>query len=163
MDNMTNRLLDAVKNEHAIKSDYALAKRLNVNQTTVSNYRAGRTQMDEVIACRVADLLNKPRGTVLAALAVERAKTEEVKSALAENLRKLGGMAAAVLVGVGLAGTPGPAQALFNNNQMGAQLTGNTHMRTKRRKGRSGFAGAAARTLSAIARYTGARPAGIAF
>src|SRR5258708_481107 len=98
-------LLDEIKRKHGLRSDYALAKHLEVRVQLISNYRNRRSFPDEVMACRLADELGLPRGYVLACVAAERADRAE-KDDLADTWRalakKMGVTVALVLIGVSL-------------------------------------------------------------
>ncbi len=111
----TIQYLDAVKERHSIISDYALAKVLGVRQNTISNYRTGRSGMDTTTAAKVAELLAVNALEVIAATEIERAKREDVRKFWMRYA------AAFVLGTVGLAGSPMPGQAAFNNNLIGDQ------------------------------------------
>ncbi len=122
--------LDAVKVKHGISSDYALAKALGVTRFTISGYRHGKAKaMNSATAIRVAELLEIDPLLVVAVAERERAQADAERELWDKLVKKLGGMAAAVLLGAGLAGTPAPSQAGFNNNQMGAEPGQTTHMR----------------------------------
>lgn len=74
--NVTQRLIDEVKIGTGLESDYALANLLEVSRSTVSNWRTGRSQMDETAAIQVAEILELDPLAVLGALALERPHTE---------------------------------------------------------------------------------------
>lgn len=57
MTNYTNVLLDKLKNQLELTSDYQLAKVLDVGTSRISNYRNGRSVLDWEIAFKIADLL----------------------------------------------------------------------------------------------------------
>ena len=86
MGNTTTDLMDTVKEEKGIQSDYALAlalalalaKRLGVLPQTISNYRHGRTQMADEIAVAMAGMIDRAPAPILAQLAADRAKSPEV-------------------------------------------------------------------------------------
>ena len=71
-------LVDEVKKHAGIKSDYALAKRLDVLPQTISHYRHGRTQMSDEIAVKLSKMIGRPPAPILATLAAERSKVPEV-------------------------------------------------------------------------------------
>jgi transcriptional regulator with XRE-family HTH domain len=73
MRNVTTAILNALKAEKALRSDYKVAKLLRVRQQTISNYRSGRTQMSDEIAYRAARILRRVPGVLLLKLAAERA------------------------------------------------------------------------------------------
>lgn len=140
--------LDAVKQRHGLESDYRLSKVLGVGTSTISNYRSGRSIMDATMCVRIAELLAVPAIEVIAAAEIERATRPEVKRVWLRYA------AAVALVVVGLSGAPTPSQAQFDNNQMGAQPDGNTHMRTRRRrKAGASMLDSTAAALSALGRY----------
>jgi DNA-binding transcriptional regulator YdaS (Cro superfamily) len=78
MRNVTNTLLDEIREAKGIASDYALAKLLGVRPQTVSNYRKGRTQMSDEMALRAARMMGKRLAPLLAELAAERATNPEI-------------------------------------------------------------------------------------
>ncbi|MCR9953311.1 helix-turn-helix domain-containing protein [Vibrio parahaemolyticus] len=57
MTNYTNVLLDRLKTQLELTSDYQLAKVLDVGTSRISNYRNGRSVLDWEIAFKIADLL----------------------------------------------------------------------------------------------------------
>ncbi|QGZ37756.1 helix-turn-helix protein [Pseudoduganella flava] len=73
----TVNYLDAIKTRLNLPSDYALAKRLGITQQAISNYRAGRSKMDDDVALTIAELLGVNPLAVIAAANAERAKTDE--------------------------------------------------------------------------------------
>jgi len=88
--NTTNDLLDEVRKINGIESDYRLAKLLNVRQPTISNYRSGRSQLSDEIAVRLAALMDRHPGYILASLAADRAKHPDVAKAWRETAKMLG-------------------------------------------------------------------------
>jgi ribosome-binding protein aMBF1 (putative translation factor) len=76
----TLEYLDAAKAKLGIASDYALAKKLNMTTTAISNYRVGRSRMDDDVALKVAKILEIDPLEVIAAANVERSKTPEIKA-----------------------------------------------------------------------------------
>jgi predicted transcriptional regulator len=64
--NVTNALLDEVREAKGLTSDYQLAKLMAVRQQTVSSYRSGRTQMSDEIALKLASMIGKDAAKVLA-------------------------------------------------------------------------------------------------
>jgi transcriptional regulator with XRE-family HTH domain len=70
----TNEFLDAIKVRHNLPSDYKLGLLLGASSTSqVSNYRAGRSRMDEQVALKVAELLDVEPAYVVACVNHERA------------------------------------------------------------------------------------------
>lgn len=92
----TLEFLDAVKAKHGLTSDYQLSKLLECTHSAISNYRAGKSRLDEETACKVADLLGIEGGFVLSCIAAERSKNAKVKKAWAWTAQHLGGLAAAL-------------------------------------------------------------------
>ena len=78
MANTSTDLLDEVRKARSISSDYAMAKYLDVQPQTISNYRHGRSQMSDEIAVAMAALIDRAPAPILAQLASERAKSPEV-------------------------------------------------------------------------------------
>lgn len=98
-------LLDALKARHNLTSDYQLAKFLGVKQSTISNYRTGRTCLDDEMALRVADALSVNPLYVIAVAHAERADrqaNEQVQSLWEAIAKKAAGAAVSVLLGFGL-------------------------------------------------------------
>ncbi len=77
----TNILLDLVKSRYDLKSDYKLAKFLEVDPSRISNYRNGRSHLDEKLALVVAKLLDFNAGAVLAWTQAERTKCPDARIA----------------------------------------------------------------------------------
>ena len=50
--------MDAAKARHKLPSDYALAKKLEVGGSHISNYRTGRSHPDDAMAVYLARLLD---------------------------------------------------------------------------------------------------------
>lgn len=69
----TESLLDQLKIKLNLRSDYALAKHLNVTGVTMLRWREGKG-MSDVNALRVADLLKLPRAYVLACMHAQGAE-----------------------------------------------------------------------------------------
>ncbi len=85
----TLQYLDEAKRKLHIQSDYALSKKLGCTTSTISNYRAGRSRMDDVMAVKVAEILEKNPLELLASLNLERAKDDEVKEVWKGILEKI--------------------------------------------------------------------------
>lgn len=125
----TNEFIDAVKVRHGLETDYALAKLLGIRHSNVSNYRAGRSTMDNRTAVKVAELLAMKPMEVIAAVEMERARDEKTKGFWMRY-------AAALVMFVGISSPPAPAEAST------ADLTkpvGNTDYTNKRRRKKSTF------------------------
>lgn len=81
--------LNAVRALHGLGSDYQLAKFLGLPQTTISNYRTGRSLMTEGICLKIARALDLNPAIVLLSVAHEREKNPEVKQAYLDTLDKV--------------------------------------------------------------------------
>jgi len=73
----TAELLDLAKERQGGVSDYRLAKLLEVEQATMSNYRTGRSQPKNPIAMRLAELCGLDPIDVVAWVNIERSSTPE--------------------------------------------------------------------------------------
>lgn len=104
----TKDLLDAIRLRHNLRSDYMVAKLLDVSTQNVSNWRAGRSGMSDDVALRAAALLELDPGYVLVSVAAERAKPGAVRKALAT--------AAAVLASAAATGGQAAAPTLLNGD-----------------------------------------------
>ena len=76
----TIEYLDAAKRALGVESDYALAKKLQMRASSISNYRAGRSHMDDEVAGKVAAVLGTHPGLVILDMHRERAKSPAEKS-----------------------------------------------------------------------------------
>ncbi|MCM3565943.1 hypothetical protein [Hydrogenophaga intermedia] len=107
--------IDRVKAAHGWESDYRVAKELGFRPNTISQYRAHGTTLDDAIAIKVAAALGEAPELVLIDQAAERSKSEAARSALSAALRRLGGVAASILLATGMAPNvsngAGPAHA----------------------------------------------------
>lgn len=68
----TVEFLDAVKAAYLLTSDYQLAKKLAISQCSITNYRKGRTVMDNDLAVKVSELLDLDALYVVACVNIER-------------------------------------------------------------------------------------------
>ena len=116
--NITPQLIDQLKEKHGLRSDYAVAKMLGISTQRLSNYRTGRNRFDDLMAYKVAELLELDPAEVIAQINMERAKRPEERKAWKEILERLGSAAAVVTLGVSLLfPAPSPAaqsQTSFN-------------------------------------------------
>jgi len=85
----TTDFLDAVRAHHRLTSDYQLAKFLGIRQQSISRYRNGQSMMDESMCLKIAAALELDPGEVLVAIAIEREKRTEVKSAWQRVAKRL--------------------------------------------------------------------------
>jgi transcriptional regulator with XRE-family HTH domain len=82
--------LEAVKSRLGISSDYALAARLGITRSAVSKFQKGAVFGDDV-ALSVAEILNVPPISVIAAANAERSKTPEQKARWMGLMEKFSG------------------------------------------------------------------------
>lgn len=103
----TVQMLDAVKERHGLTSDYKLAKLLKTSPQKISNWRAGRTLPGTLSCFAIAEALGDQPASIIAMVELERAEAGE-ETADAEEwkgwVKKLGGVAATILVAVGCGG-----------------------------------------------------------
>lgn len=76
----TLEYLGAVKSRLGITSDYALAARLGVTRSAVSNFMRGKGVMGDDVALTVAQILDMNPLVVIAQANAERASTPEMKA-----------------------------------------------------------------------------------
>jgi hypothetical protein len=76
----TRQLLDAAKRAQGITSDYRLARTMGVTDSTLHNYRAGKTHPDEAQSLQLAAMAGLDAGYVLVSMAAARAKTEAARA-----------------------------------------------------------------------------------
>lgn len=113
----TTDYLDAAKRAAHLPSDYALAKRLGVRPSNISNWRSGRSVPEPLQAFHLAEIAGVDPARMLADIELEKAEKmhrDEQASAWRSILERLGGVAAGVVaaVAVGAAvSVPSPAQA----------------------------------------------------
>lgn len=98
----TIEFLDELKARNNGASDYAIAKLLGVTRACTSSYRTGRSYFDDKTAIRVAELLEIDPAQIIACVHYERAKKAEEKAIWKGILERLGGIAAALFIGVAL-------------------------------------------------------------
>lgn len=94
----TNDFLDMLKSRLGLASDYALSKFLGCGQSRISNYRNGRSHLGDEEALLMAELLEIDPAYILATVHAERAKGEVQKRVWADIIKKIGGVAAALLL-----------------------------------------------------------------
>lgn len=85
----THGLLDLAKEQIAVRqlqtlpmSDYRLAKLMGISESTMSNWRTGRSRIGTEYAKRFADATGLPVEYIYACIEHERAQSPEVKSIL---------------------------------------------------------------------------------
>lgn len=106
----TTQWLDEAKNKHSL-SDYALAPKLGVGRGQMSKYRNGHDFLSDDVAIKLAELLGMDNpAEIIASAHAERAKSAEVREFWSAWAQRLGGVAAGVLLAVGMT-APAPAPA----------------------------------------------------
>lgn len=75
--NKSAELMDALKAKIGIDSDYALAKKLGVNQARISAYRHGKEKPDFYICVKAGIFLNLDPVKIAAEIELEKEKNEE--------------------------------------------------------------------------------------
>lgn len=106
----SNELLDALKKQLGVESDYALARLLKISRPALSDWRT-RGLSDERALQFATDLGINP-GPVLAAIHAERSADPKVRKAWETIAKTIRSAAAAVLVVLGMGVTaPEPLQA----------------------------------------------------
>ena len=103
MANIAN-LLDKAKVIHSLPSDYKLALVMGVQQSSLRNYRTGKTLPDERVISKICELTGDDPAILLIQIEAERAKTDEARALWSSIARRLSlgvaaGVTAAVLSG----------------------------------------------------------------
>lgn len=104
----TTDLLHAVRAAHGLPSNYALARFLDVRETTLWRWSSGRNTPDDPTAARLAELAGLDPDSVVAAMHAERAQTEAERARWHRIADRLKGFAAGVLAALffGIGGPP---------------------------------------------------------
>jgi len=112
----TTDWLDQVKTRYGLTSDYQLAQKLGITRAAVSKYRNGKDLIGNPVAITIAKLLEIPPEVMVVASQAERARQPIEKAVWESILQKLGGMAAALVLGLTLTQAPDARANLFDNN-----------------------------------------------
>lgn len=96
----TNEILDRVKAEYGLTSDYQLAKKLGVSGSRISNYRAGISNIDDSLILSIENLLDVPPGSLLLEMHAERSKCAAAAKILHQISAKMLSTAAAIILGI---------------------------------------------------------------
>ena len=72
----TITLMNWLKAAYNIKSDYQLAKKLNVKPQTISRYMLGQSFLDDKMSFEVAELLELEPALIVACVNLERAERQ---------------------------------------------------------------------------------------
>jgi transcriptional regulator with XRE-family HTH domain len=93
-------LLDAVKAKTGAESDGELARNLGVSKQAMSSYYSGHRAPDEYVCLKIAEALEKPLDSVIATVKAASEKDESRREAWENYMKRLGGLAASVLITV---------------------------------------------------------------
>lgn len=91
-------LLDEVKRAKELKSDGELARTLGVSKQAVSRYYLGERAPDEFACLKIAEILDMPLDTVIATVKAASEKDETRRAAWENYMKRLGGLAASVVI-----------------------------------------------------------------
>jgi hypothetical protein len=105
------KLLDDCKAALGVESDYALAKALDIHTGLISDYRALKREPDEYACLKFAEILNLDAEMLIVHFAARKAKNPKVKEYLQKYYKRLGGLAASIILAVNLIMTPTPSEA----------------------------------------------------
>lgn len=92
--------LDAAKEKLEVSSDYGLAKGLEISRQAISNYRHNERVFDNFTCMKIAQVTGIPLETIIGDMELMREKDEKRREAWENYMKRLGGLAASVLVGV---------------------------------------------------------------
>lgn len=91
-------LLDSVKHAKQLKTDGELARMLGVTKQAMSRYYNGERAPDEFACLRIAEALGKPLDQIIATVKAATEPDEKRREAWENYMKRLGGIAASVLV-----------------------------------------------------------------
>lgn len=92
------KLLDASKHAAGIESDYALAKTLGISKARISAYYSGKETPNEYACLKISELTGIPLDKVIASVKAESEKDEKRRIEWENYIKRLGGIAAAVVL-----------------------------------------------------------------
>ena len=92
----TIQLLDRIKTQLSISSDYKLAQALEISKNAVTNYRSGRSHPNDDVALKIAALLDEDAGRIAACLHAERAQSDQARELWEKVAMRLQGSCAAL-------------------------------------------------------------------
>jgi transcriptional regulator with XRE-family HTH domain len=99
-------LLDKAKVIHSLKSDYKLALVMGVQQSSLRNYRTGKTLPDERVIGKICELTGDDPGLLLAEIEAQRAKSDEARAMWSDIAKRLTAAAAAGIVSASVLAGP---------------------------------------------------------
>lgn len=115
----TNNYLDLLKAKRNLRSDYAISQLFGCDQSKITNYRKMRSHFGDSEAILMAQLLEIDPAIVLANIRAERAKDEVQKRVWLDIIKRLGGVAALLILGVvALPSQEGYADTMISENSM---------------------------------------------
>ena len=94
----TIEILDTLKAEYGLTSDYQLAKKLGTSTSRVGNYRSGRSKFDDEMVLQVENLLDLPEGSLLLEIQSQRTKCKTAAEILHKLSKQLMATAAALFL-----------------------------------------------------------------
>jgi hypothetical protein len=95
-------LLNDVKRLKNIESDYALAKILTLHRGLISDYYSGKRTPNEFACLQIAQALGKSYEEVSAIVRIEAEKDEKRRQIWRDYYRRIGGVAASIMLIVSL-------------------------------------------------------------
>lgn len=105
----TLEFISEIKKKYELRSDYAAAKLLKISTPTIYNYKRGKSQFDDTVAMKAAELLNLDPGYVLACVYAERTHNKKIASIWKKAAERLRNTAAGVIViSIAWLGAPAP-------------------------------------------------------
>lgn len=106
-----NKLLDRCMERTGAKSDYALAKDLELHTALISMYRSGKRIPDSYACIKIAEVLEMDALKLICYYEALSAKNPKNRDFLQKKLADLGGLAASIFFVVTFIMTPTPSQA----------------------------------------------------
>ncbi|GKS96760.1 hypothetical protein [Acidovorax sp. SUPP2825] len=107
MENLTfESVLDRIKEQHGLKSDYAVCKAFGLSPQNVSGWRKGRSHPDETMCAILAEAAGLDPLVLAAAMQAQRSKTAQARSMweqIAERLQMAAQGAVAAVFAVAIA------------------------------------------------------------
>lgn len=94
------KLLDDVKAQKGVETDYALAKSLDLPRARIHDYYKGHRVPDEFACLKIAEALGKPLNTIIATVKASTEKDGKRREAWENYMKSLGGLAASFVGGV---------------------------------------------------------------
>lgn len=113
--NTTQKLIDLVKKEYSLTSDYQFSKLMGISLQRTSNYRTGRNNFDNLMAFRVCKLLEIDPAEYVAKINLERSKKLEERNQWKKIIEQITSTAAVITLIIG--GLFSPAQDVIADDQ----------------------------------------------